>query len=257
MAAVTAATVASAGQTPGTEGVLPPTCHLKLSAPLLIRKDSSVRRLAALLSVLALLLPTPAFAGGFDTYVTKVTGVQPAMPGVRAVATSNGEQITVTDSSATPLIIEGYQHDQYLKVSSAGVWQNKLSPAVYLNKEATIGAIPDDANASRPPVWVKLNGTDHAQWHDHRIHWMGVAEPPVVQQDPKHSHLINDWRIPVVYGGRAGTITGTLSYRPGSHLGSYVTYGAIGVGVVVILGLQILILRRRRGSSPGTDLTAG
>jgi hypothetical protein len=205
-----------------------------------------LRRCAFLLSLLALLLPVPAYAGGFDTYTTTVTGITPAVPGVVVRATSNGESITVTNPTSTPLIIEGYQHDQYLKVSAEGVWENTLSPAVYLNKSATIGAVPPDANAGKAPVWKKLNGTDHAQWHDHRIHWMGSAQPPVVAKDPRHEHLIDDWRIPVIYGSTAASINGTLTYHPGSHLGTYLTYGAIGFAVVAIIVLQVIILRRRR-----------
>ena len=211
------------------------------------------RSAAALLTLLAVSLmasgPLPAYAGGFSTYVTKVTGIQPSVPGVRITAPSNGEDINVSNTGATPLIVEGYQHDQYLKITAHGVWQNKLSPAVYLNKEQTIGDVPDDANATKPPEWVKISDGHHAQWHDHRIHWMGVANPPVVQQDPKHAHLITTWKIPVISGATRGDIVGTLTYQPGSHLGSYLTYGAIGLAVVVILGLQVVILRRRRQPS--------
>jgi hypothetical protein len=78
---------------------------------------------------------------------------------------------------------------------------------------------------------------------------MGVTNPPVVQRDPKHSHLVNTWKIPVVSGATQADIVGTLTYTPGSHLGSYLTYGAIGLAVVVILGLQVVILRRRRQPS--------
>lgn len=218
--------------------------HAATAAP--PTEGTPVRRCAVLLSVLALLLPVPAFAGGFDTYVTKVIGLKPAIAGVRASAPSNGEQITVTNPTSTPLTIEGYSGEPYLKVSSAGVWQNKLSPAVYLNKVASIDAVPKDANADKAPVWVKLNSTDHAQWHDHRIHWMGTVNPPAVQKDPGHAHLIKDWTVPVVYGTTHATIDGSLTYEPGSHLGSYLTYGAIGLGVLVIVVLQIVILRRRR-----------
>lgn len=218
------------------------------------RKDPSLRRCAAaLLTLLAVSLPAavplPAYAGGFSTYVTKVTGIEPTITGVTITAPTNGEDINVSNTGPTPLIVEGYQHDQYLKITAHGVWQNKLSPAVYLNKEQTIGNLPDDANASKPPQWVKISDGHHAQWHDHRIHWMGVTNPPVVQRDPKHSHLVNTWKIPVVSGATQADIVGTLTYTPGSHLGSYLTYGAIGLAVVVIIGLQIVILRRRRRSS--------
>lgn len=214
-----------------------------------------MRRCALLLSVLALLLPTPAFAGGFDTYVTTVTGVTPALAGIVVSSPSNGEQITLTNPTDTPLVIEGYSHEPYLKVSKDGVWQNKLSPAVYLNKVATIDAVPQDANAQATPVWVKLNSTDHAQWHDHRIHWMGTVNPPSVQADPKHAHLIKDWTIPIVYGSQKAEIAGTLTYEPGSSIGTYLTYGAIGLAVVAILVLQIVILRRRRTAPPAPPET--
>lgn len=205
---------------------------------------------AALLTLLAVSLPAavplPAHAGGFSTYVTSVTGIEPTIAGVTITAPANGEDINVSNTGPTPLIVEGYEHDQYLKITAHGVWQNKLSPAVYLNKEQTVGNLPDDANATRPPQWVKIGEGHHAQWHDHRIHWMGVTNPPVVQHDPQHAHLVNTWRIPVISGSTRAAIVGTLTYEPGSHLGSYLTYGAIGLAVIVVIGLQILILRRRR-----------
>ena len=51
------------------------------------RKDPSLRRCAAaLLTLLAVSLPAavplPAYAGGFSTYVTKVTGIEPTITGV-------------------------------------------------------------------------------------------------------------------------------------------------------------------------------
>ncbi|WGL51274.1 hypothetical protein P5P86_15065 [Nocardioides sp. BP30] len=208
-----------------------------------------MRRCAALLLALAVLLPLPAHADGFSTYVSTFKAVAPDISGIRVRVPSNGEDINVANTGATPLIVYGYQGDQYLKITSEGVWQNKLSPATYLNKEQTIGAIPADANATKPPVWVKISDTNHAQWHDHRIHWMGVSNAPVVQKDPKHAHLINNWKIPIASGTQKADITGTLTYQPGGHLGTYLTYGAIGLAILVILGLQVIILRRRKAAS--------
>jgi hypothetical protein len=213
-----------------------------------------VRRLVPLLSVLALLLPVPAYADSFGTYVTKVAGITPALPGVTVRSPANGEEITVTNTSSTPLIVEGYQQDPYLKVTKDGVWENKLSPAVALNKLSVI-EVPKGSSATAAPVWVKLNSTNHAQWHDHRIHWMGTVNPPMVQKDPGKPHLIKDWTIPIHFGDTTASITGTLTYKPGSHTGTYLTYGAIGAAVLIIIGLQVAILRRRRngGSDGGSD----
>jgi hypothetical protein len=212
-----------------------------------------VRRLVPLLSVLVLLLPVPAYANGFGTYVTTVTGITPALDGITVRSPGNGEAITVTNNTSTPLIIEGYQQDQYLKVTKDGVWENKLSPAVALNKLNDI-EVPKGSSATADPVWVKLNSTNHAQWHDHRIHWMGTINPPAVQKDPGKPHLVKDWTIPIHLGDTAAAITGKLSYEPGSHTGTYLTYGAIGAAVLVIIGLQVAILRRRRNEKESTPV---
>lgn len=218
-----------------------------------------MRRCAALLLALAVSLPLPAYAGGFSTYVSAYKAITPAIAGIRVRVPSTGEDINVANTGSTPLIVYGYQGDQYLKITSHGVWQNKLSPATYLNKEQTIGNLPRDASASKPPEWVKISSTNHAQWHDHRIHWMGVSNAPIVQKDPNQAHVINNWKIPVASGEQKADITGTLTYEPGGHLGTELTYGAIGLAVVGILGLQVLILRRRRNvpearaSSPAVE----
>ena len=66
--------------------------------------------------------------------------------------------------------------------------------------------------------------------------------------DTHHDHLINDWRIPVHFGDTTATIEGTLAYHPGGRLGTYLTYGVIGLAALAILALQIVILRRRRAT---------
>jgi len=200
---------------------------------------------AALLLVIG--VTVPAYAA-FTSYRTEVTGITPATPGLEATSTLNGEQITVSNTSSAEVVVDGYQGEPYLKITSAGVWQNDLSPAVYLNKEQTIGNIPRDANADQPPQWTKISDGHRAQWHDHRIHWMGATEPPAVAADPRHPHLINNWTIPIAVGETTGEIAGTLSYVPPSRLGTYLTYGGIGLAVVVVIALQVLVLRRRRGS---------
>ncbi|MCL2542569.1 MAG: hypothetical protein FWE71_08945 [Nocardioidaceae bacterium] len=210
----------------------------------------------ALLAALAVVVvvPRPADAALLAQFRTVVTGIQPKVAGVSAKAAPNGESITVTNTTSTPLYVDGYQHEPYLKITDHGVWQNKLSPATYLNKEQTIGTLPQQANADKPPVWVRIASTDVATWHDHRIHWMGSQEPPVTQSDPGHSHLINKWSIPTEYGKRHGAIVGTLTWYPGVHLnlgGLYLTGVTlvgilVGIAVVATLIFVAVVGRRRR-----------
>jgi hypothetical protein len=185
----------------------------------------------------------------FSGYVTTVTAIRPAFHGISAHALSDGADITVRNTSSTALIVEGYQHEPYLKITDHGVWQNKLSPAVYLNKEQFIGSIPNDVNAQKAPRWVKLSSSSAATWHDHRIHWMDITQPPAVAADPGKPHLIKRWAIPVVYGHRHGVVAGTLTWQPSSHLATYLTGGIVIAALALAAGV-VIVVRRRRSAAP-------
>ncbi len=200
----------------------------------------------AALTGLATAGASPALASTFSNYVTKVSRVDPALPGVVATALANGESMTVSDTSSTPVIVEGYQKEPYLKITDHGVWENTLSPAVYLNKSQFIGNIPTDANPVQTPHWKQLTGGHQMTWHDHRIHWMGAAEPPMVAHDQKHAHLINTWSVPIVYGAQPAAVVGTLSWQPSSDLGKYLPYVVIVVALAIVVAVQLLVVRRRR-----------
>jgi hypothetical protein len=209
----------------------------------------------ATLAALALLTTAPAAHAQdlFSSYVTKVTGIRPALPGISAHAQADGADITVRNTSATPVVVEGYQHEPYLKITDHGVWQNKLSPAVYLNKEQFIDSIPNDVNAKRAPIWVPVSGRNFATWHDHRIHWMNITEPPAVAAAPDKPHLITRWTIPITSGHTTGAIVGTLTWQPSGHLGRYITWG-VGAFTLLVVAILIWIRRRRgRGRPPGTE----
>jgi hypothetical protein len=210
-----------------------------------------VRRLVASASLLvaALLAPAPALADSFATYATVVTGLQPAVPGITVTALRDGQAMTVTNTSSTVITIYGYQGEPYVRIQPDGVWENTLSPAVYLNKEQTIGEFPKSANAEAAPHWAKISDAHRFQWHDHRIHWMGATNPPSVEQSPNKTHLINTWKVPFSIGTATqptGDIVGTLTYHPSSHLGSYLTWGAIAGALLIVVSLQLFLRRRPR-----------
>ncbi len=192
----------------------------------------------------------------FANYITKVTQISPALPGVRARTPENGADMVISNSSSRAVIVLGYQGEPYLRITDQGVWQNERSPATYLNKEYYIDSIPTTVDAHRKPQWKLLNGGDRAVWHDHRIHWMGAIQPPSVAKDPHHSHLIKSWKVGLRYGGERANVLGTLSWRPTGHLGSYLTYGGLGAAVMLALGLLTFSARRRRlhAGNPGDHI---
>src|SRR5262249_27505065 len=75
------------------------------------RRDTAEAVLTGVLTVLALAGTTsPAHAKNlFSSYVTEVTGIRPSLPGVSAHAEPDGADITVRNTSSTPLVVEGYQ----------------------------------------------------------------------------------------------------------------------------------------------------
>jgi hypothetical protein len=187
----------------------------------------------------------PAAAGDpFANYVTEVTGIKPALPGVTATAPRDGADIEVTNTTATPLIVLGYQGEPYLKITDHGVWQNQLSPATYLNREYSIDSIPGSVDTHKAPEWKNLSDGSTARWHDHRIHWMGAVEPPDVAGDKGHPHLIKSWQIGLEYGTRKADIDGTLSWQPTSPWGLYLTYGGLAAAVVAALVVAIAFRRQ-------------
>lgn len=198
---------------------------------------------ALLVAIVIATAPAPSYAAD-GHFVTKVTGLTPTGEGVYATATQDGGDITVYSSSAHTVIVDGYQGEPYVRLDRSGVWENRNSPAVYMNQEANIGNIPSGADPHVAPAWAKSDDLHQWQWHDHRIHWMSDVLPPAAQSDPSHSHLIETWHIPISIDGRRGAITGTLTYVPAGHVTAYVSWG---VGALAVLGLgTILVLDRRR-----------
>ncbi|MDQ1629358.1 MAG: hypothetical protein QOI54_3102 [Actinomycetota bacterium] len=210
-----------------------------------------------LTSVVALAVP----ASAHDTlanYRTRLTAVTPAVPGLRVTASPDGSFIRVRNTSASPVVVEGYEHEPYLKVSSQGVWQNTLSPATYLNQELTIGEVPANADAKATPVWKKISAKPVAQFHDHRIHWMGNGRPAVVDKDPASPHLIKRWTVPMSVGTTAIAVQGTLRWQPGNPLFRYLGYGfvLVGLGGAVLVGVALWRRQRRLTRVEPSERTA-
>lgn len=204
--------------------------------------------------VLTLLLTAsavPAYAHGGD-FITVVTSVRPAFPGVSAVSTMDGEHFTLTSTAPGTVVVTGYFKEPFLRIDATGVWQNRRSPTAYDDSEEPQTA-PADASAKAVPLWVHL-GTQRAYtWHDHRTHWMSSVLPPEVRADPEHTHLIRTWTIPINYDGTPGSIDGTLTYEAYSHRSIDPTWVAIGAVVIGFGVIQFGVrpLRRRRAASKG------
>jgi hypothetical protein len=214
---------------------------------------------AAIVTVVAGIVWTAGAAGASahttsTQFHTKVTAVRPAVPGVLVSATDNGSYMQVTTTGPV-VVVYGYEQEPYLRITSGAVEENTLSPATYLNESLQIGSVPSDVDPKAPPRWKRVAAGGSFRWHDHRVHWMDAALPPVVQTDPHSAHLVSSWTIHLTAADRLVTVDGTLSWTPRPASSSTLAEAVGGVaGVVLLGGGGGLILARRRRSNYGSTV---
>ena len=153
-------------------------------------------------------------------YVSALRSVVPATSRFSVRVVEAGSRLELTWRSGGSIIVEGYDAEPYLRLTSAGVEENLRSTATYANRtRAGSQLIPDDADPAAPPKWSRISTQPVARFHDHRIHWMGATRPPVVAQSPGRIHHIQDWTVVVRDGEQGGASTwkvnGTLDWIPG------------------------------------------
>lgn len=228
------------------------------------------RRLGGLAAVVAFAPLTIAFGAGpaeahgggkpvpdAAYYRAAVTDVTPSVPDVAVRVDPGAEWIEVTYRGPAEVLILGYTHEPYLRVTATSVEENLLSQTTYLNRSMFADSVPAGEQANGvAPSWQQIATTGTARWHDHRIHWMGQARPAEVSADPVHPHLVSTWTVHALAGGTAFDIHGTLRWigKPEGGLPA-------GTWLIVVLGnLPFAIAavvwrvkqRSRAKGSPGT-----
>jgi hypothetical protein len=177
---------------------------------------------------------------GASNFQTRLHSVTPDVPGIRVRVVEVGSRIELTNDTGKTVIVIGYQDEPYLRVGPNGVYENRRSPAVYINrKRQGTTFIPGNANPEAEPEWRRISTGNVARWHDHRIHWMGFEDPPAVQRDPDRTHVvIPKWTITMRMGAQTIRARGDLRWVPGPTplpwLGIAVVVGA---GVVALAAL--------------------
>jgi hypothetical protein len=176
---------------------------------------------SALALLLVVLVARPAEAhgpggGAAGNYETRLTSVEPTVPGVTLTVIETGDRLQLTNETDQDVIVLGYEGEPYLRVGSDGVFENTRSPATYLNQNLTSDvAVPATADPTAEPEWRKVSSGTRARWHDHRAHWMGTNDPPQVEQAPNERHVvIEDFEIPMRHGDDDIVATGDVLYVP-------------------------------------------
>ncbi len=196
--------------------------------------------------------------GSNYNYRSKVTQVDPRVPGVSLEVLQFADRLVLTNRSGKTVTIFGYQGEPYARVRADGVVEeNTRSPAYYLNQNFYGDVdVPASASATATPHWTVVDRTGQFEWHDHRIHWMSPAPPAKVKDKSKRT-LIFDWQVPIAVGAQRGGVDGQLFWVP--EEGTKTPVAAIVALVVIVLaGLALVFVvrkRRRSGVPPGDDST--
>ncbi|MDQ1507083.1 MAG: dye decolorizing peroxidase, partial [Actinomycetota bacterium] len=109
-----------------------------------------------------------------SNYHTHLTGVTPEVAGLEVKVIEAGSRLQVTNHTGQEVVVLGYKDEPYLRIGPDGVFQNKLSPATYINQTRKGNQPPASATDAKvgDTDWEKVSSSPVARWHDHRIHWM-------------------------------------------------------------------------------------
>jgi hypothetical protein len=191
-------------------------------------------------------------------YRSEVTAIVPPVVGITARVDPAGEWVEITNTSPTAVIILGYLHEPYLRVTATEVDENQLSASKYLNT-AMFAALPTGAAGELAPQWMKIATTGSARWHDHRIHWMGQVRPPAVATDPRRPHLVGTWTVLATAGKTPFEVHGAVRWigKPDSASGikavpDWVLYLVETLALAVIVLVAILLRQRQQSRRVAT-----
>lgn len=191
-----------------------------------------ILRLALLVTVLLVMLAAPAAAHGRGSDATNFRSQITATPGVEGLewqVLGGDELLHVRNGGDQEVVVLGYEGEPYLRVGPDGVFENRNSPATYLNRERLLTSVPPgvEADPEAAPEWEQVSDGNSYAWHDHRIHWM--APTPAVA-DPGSEELVFEWAVPFRYGDDEHNLLGALHWVPGPSVWPW-----LGLGLLVVL----------------------
>jgi hypothetical protein len=189
---------------------------------------SAVRRVLVAACV-ALVLPAAAFAHGGDEsehgYSSTITRIVDGRD-IQASVENDGH-FDLTAPRGRVVIVQGYEHEPYVKFANGNVYVNESSPTTYINEDEPA---PARASASATPNWVLQEEGLSYEWHDHRTHWMADEPPAAVRVEPDTKHHVSDWTVDGTVDGKPFAVEGSLDWAPTKSGPGYqwISYLAIG-----------------------------
>ena len=169
-----------------------------------------------------------------SNFETTVDGTTPRVPGLTVRPIDLGNELELRNDTGADVVVLGYQGEPYLRVGPRGVFENRRSPATYLNRTRDGKTqVPSTADPAAAPDWNRIASGSVARWHDHRAHWMGTDDPPEVSRDPDHRHVIDRWTFRLRQGTQNIAVNGDLLLVPGPSPWGWVL-GALALALALV-----------------------
>src|SRR4051812_1379556 len=169
-----------------------------------------------------------------SNFETTVRGTTPRVAGLTVRPIDLGNELELRNGTGADVVVLGYQGEPYLRVGPRGVFENRLSPATYLNRTRDGKTrVPGDADPAAVPEWNRLASGTVARWHDHRAHWMGTDDPPEVARAPDQRHVVDHWSLQLRRGTQDVTVAGDLLWLPGPSPWGWVL-GALAIALALV-----------------------
>ncbi len=215
-----------------------------------------------LLSCIAscLLVPTAAFGHGAedDKYATTILSIEPKGLPVD-VRMSKGDEIRFENKGDEDLKLCGYETEgceEWVRIGPDGVFVDTNSKAYFSNaEEDQLGDVPETAGQGAPEFERVREAPAFYAYHDHRVHWMGRALPPGVDDADPDPQKVMDGEVEFRYGDTPGVVKVRVDYVGGqTWLQRYGEQLIVAAGILVmVVVFAIDAVRRRRRAATVAD----
>ena len=221
------------------------------------------RPIALLASIVACLLvvPTVALAHGGENagFRTRILSVEPDGLPVD-VRITDGDQVRFENAGDEQLVLCGYEDsecEEWVRIGPKGVFVDENSRSYFANvDERKYGDVPKDAGVR--PDWQRVRERPpFYAYHDHRVHWMGLALPPSVDPGDSDPQKVFDSELAFRYGDVDGVVRTRLEYVGGAPwIRRHAEQLLVGGGIVAMLVVFGLDFRRRRAGAGSAAVDA-
>jgi hypothetical protein len=211
-----------------------------------------------------LLVPAAASGHGVedDKYRTTILSIEPEGLPVD-VRMSKGDEIRFENKGDEDLMLCGYDSaecEEWVKIGPDGVFVDKNSKAYFSNaEEDQLGDVPADAGEGAPQFERVREAPAFYAYHDHRVHWMGRALPPGVDDSDPDAQKVMDGEVAFRYGDTPGIVKVRVDYVGGqTWVQRYGEQLIVAGGILVMVVVFALdAIRRRRRAAATVDPVAG